>query len=112
MSASKSTGDAAANRRREEIDRSLALTLVLSLLLIGLYFTSTRPALLAHRALALTNRRYSEELAALRDRARYLSELRRGLEMDAITVERAYREVYSNAAEPGEKKLEPRRPPR
>jgi hypothetical protein len=29
--------------------------------------------------------------------------------VDAITVERVFREVYSNAAEPGEKKLEPQR---
>jgi len=99
-------------RRPEDLDRGLALALVLSLLLIGLYFTSTRPALLAHRALSLTARQYLDDLDALRERARYLGELKRGLEVDAITVERAFREVYTDAAEPGEKKLEPRRPAR
>src|SRR5262245_33379096 len=85
-------------RRPDEIDRGLALALVLSLLLIGLYFTSTRPALLAHRALSVTARQYLDELDTLRERARYLGELKRGLEVDAITVERAFREVYTDAA--------------
>jgi hypothetical protein len=107
--AGDTTREAGARSRQEERQRGLALALVLSLLLIGLYVTSTRPALLAHRSLSATARQYSDELDKLRDRARYLGELKRGLEVDAITVERAFREVYEDAAEPGEKKLEPRR---
>ncbi|MFO0985330.1 MAG: hypothetical protein U1E76_26965 [Planctomycetota bacterium] len=97
---------AAANRRvaggGEQLNRSLALAFVLSLLLVGLYVTSTRPATMMHRELTARVRDLTQRIDDLRERDRYLSELRRALEVDATTVERVYRQVYSEAAEPGE----------